>query len=333
MKTKVRKSLKVGLFLLILAGLNFLLARIYETVIMSSSSLILTTDKMLKQVKKGKVEILVLGDSHPWTAINPIYFKRPLITWVSSGEKYHHSYYKLKYFLANCQRPEIVILPLDIHSFTSNFRPEKDDFYWVKYINYLEFGKKRNQFSKFFRKYLKGQFFPYVGESAAIYQWLLKDYLNITKAGFAPTFLTPGKPGNDVTLTERQKTVEQHALNQFYEKNLKRDFFDPLKIYYFNQILTLCGKNNIRVLLVKFPVKFEYYKYVSEHFFSPESYYKRIQSIIPKSCAEFHILDYQDIFFNRPHLMNDLDHVNHDGQKIVSKNINSEIERLLQGKH
>jgi hypothetical protein len=347
MKTNLKRMLKIGLFLVILAALNFFFARIYETVIMSSSSLVLTTDRMLEQIKKSQVEILVLGDSHPGTAIIPSHFSHNLISWTSAGEKYHHNYYKLKYFLTHCQRPKVVILPLDIPSFSSNFSPEKDDFYWVKYMDYFEFGKKKNRTSKFIRKYVKGLFFPYAGESATLYQWLLKDYIDVTKAGFAPSRVqgldrkknkfkkiaytaqsnsSDAQPYfNDAGAKERQNAAETRVLNQFY----KRNFFDPLKVEYFNKILTLCRQANIQLLLVKFPVTLEYYRYVSQHLFSPESYYQKIESIIPKNYIGYHILDYQDIFFDKPGLMKDPDHVNFDGAAIISKRINKKIKKIL----
>ena len=340
MNSNLKKALNAVLFLAILSVLHFLFSKIFAYTVISSHRLVTTTNTLIKQAKEGRIEILVLGDSHPGTAINPLRFDRKLVVWTSGGERYYQNFYKLRSFLTSFGKPEVVILPLDFHSFKSNALNTRNDFFWVNHMDYREFGSKLGKKTRYLGKYVKGRFLPYAGESELIYQWVLRGFKKPKKNLLAPSLGDKIKKSNSggkrqkiesprgnpsAAVRKRMAAAKRRAKLGFYKANT----FDPVKVDYFKKIMTLCRKNSIKLLLVKFPVTAEYYRCVSGNFLDIDKYYKKIGALIPKSYKDVYILDYQKIFFNRPHLMKDPDHTTAEGAKMISDKINDIINRML----
>lgn len=205
-KNITKKLLKGLLFTAILIALNTFFSNLFNKHIASIHNLEINTIRNLKGVKKNTTDILVLGDSHPGTSINPNHFKYKLVSWCSGGERYSFNYFKLKYFFSTYNPPKILILPLDLHSFKSaptDGLAGGDDFFWFQYMDYYEVGKLVHEPFLYLLKYLKGRYAPYVGEAKVFYHWLTRNHPLIAglflKDNISPSLTQnpdkhPGKP-------------------------------------------------------------------------------------------------------------------------------------------
>ena len=312
-----KKVLKGVLFLLILFGINRVLVYLYGQ--MTASSILARRDTRFHDTDKTGVDILVLGDSHAYCAISREPFERKLLKWVSPAESYPLNYYKLKYSLTRF-KPKIVILPLDLHSFSfSSFRVGIDR-YWVKYADYCELGAISGKRLLYARKYIEGEFFPYIGAGATLNEWAVKELFKLKKKGMML------RQELNVEGKEKAGSRERHPrLTKSFARiranahlGNKRYFYKPMVIY-FKKILTLCRENNITVLLVKYPVSKDYYEYAST--LMPIRRFNRGIKKILKDYDNYYILDFREIFFSRIEFMRDVDHVNEKGGGRISHRI------------
>lgn len=335
-----RKTAKVVLFLLILFGINQLLVTLYSQ--MTASSILARRDVRFRNADKTGVDILVLGDSHAYSGITASPFKTNPIKWVAPGEGYMLNYYKLEYGLKQF-KPKIVILPLDLHSFSSVRYRIRDDSYWVKYADYLEVGAVAGKRLYYAKKYVKGRFFPYVGAGPTINDWAMKDIFKLQKDGMMmrrELNLKPKKKKgrakknrakkNQVkksqVKTPRQpraeRTLAQTKANMQFRN---KDYFHKPMVTYFKKILSLCRENDITVLLVKYPVSRDYYQRVSE--LVPLQRFNRQVRGVLNDYDNYFILDFQNIFFSGMENMRDVDHVNKKGSRRISRKIAKFIEK------
>lgn len=312
-----RKALKVVLFLLILFGINRGLVYLYDQ--MTASSILARRDTLFHNTDKTGVDVLVLGDSHAFCAITPGPFERKPLKWVSPAESYPLNYYKLEYCLTRF-KPKVVILPLDLHSFSFSAFRVGIDHYWVKYADYFELGAISGRRLHYARKYIKGKFFPYIGAGSTINEWAAKELFKLKKEGMML------RQELNVEGKEKAGSRERHPrLKKSFAKiranaqlRDKRYFYRPMAVY-FKKILTLCRENDITVLLVKYPVSREYFEYAAK--LMPIRRFNREVKNILKDYDNYYILDFREIFFSRIEFMRDVDHVNEEGSEFISQKI------------
>jgi hypothetical protein len=352
---KTRGRVKfILLFLLLLTGLHCLLNHLY--IRMMSFSGVMRAEKLKQIYPHSSVTMLALGDSHVGCGLLPKIIKLNLFKWPTAGEGYIQNYYKLKSYLKD-HRPNLLILPLDLHSFSSvRIRNIVGDYYWVKYIDYFELASITGQRSYFLKKYFKGKFYPYVGEGDTLFQWLALKFIKNQNqfipqarkeaAKFDVDFVAAGasingfgsskakiaaqrnnqpqnrKPKKNKKSSVNMAGASRRVRSQFHRKNP----FDPTLVHYFKEILELCREKQIPVFLVKYPVSLEYFN-AAAGYFSIRDFYKRIDAIT-ENYPNIYLLDYQSIFFNKPQYLADSDHVNKKGAALLSKQIKDAISRL-----
>lgn len=299
-------------FLLILFGINRGLIYLYGK--MTASSILSRRDARFHETDKTGVEILVLGDSHAYAGITTDTFDGKLIKWVSPAESYHLNYYKLKYSLTRF-KPNVLILPLDLHSFSYTRYRINQDYYWVKYVDYFEIGAAAGKRSLYTGKYIHGKFFPYIGAGNIINDWAMKNIFKVKKKGMRLRQELNGKS----RLTKAFARIRARA--QLKSKNY---FYKPLVVY-FKKILDLCRENGITVLLVKYPVSREYYQYAST-FISIRYFNYHVKNVL-KDYDNYFILDFRKIFFDREEFLRDVDHVNEKGNERISRRIAKFLEK------
>ena len=110
------------------------------------------------------IKYLILGDSHSQRNFDTRILEGAF-NFSSVGENFIQSYYKLATILESGEKQvENVIMPLDLHTFSS-YRADKfrDSYYWVDYIDYVELGLAKDELSSFLLLYLKGRIFPIFG--------------------------------------------------------------------------------------------------------------------------------------------------------------------------
>ena len=345
----IAKIIKSLLFLIILFSLNYALTRVYYSFM--SHLNVIKSEKKFFQNDFNKTEILVLGDSHAMYLWKH-YTSFRLDNWATEGERFIQNYYKLKWFLDK-YHPRAIIIPVDLHTFSSKALFFGHDFFWVKYVDYLELAFITHQYDFFISKYIRGLFFPYAGQQGVIQQWIsrkandanspqniagaslfnllsLSNQNENTSSAFKKERLStpppsrPGVPFHLLSPQERQALAQYRAGIMIDSKNYMNKFV----MQYFRKMLSMCKKKGVTVFLVKFPVSKELYTCAAREI-PVGKYYKKIAKIIQK-FPNTYILDYQGIFFQRPQLLYDSDHPNlHEGALILNQKLNADIKRIF----
>jgi len=176
-----KRILKGFLFIVILLALNTMFTYLFDKHVIAMHRITKKTFQAFRDLKEnnGKIDVLVLGDSHPDVGINPTYFNCNVVKWCFSSEKYPYNYFKLKYYLSTYPPPQFLVLPLALHSFNSipvTKFDSTDDFFWVEYMDYFAFGKDASFPFHYLIKYLKERYAPYIIEHILLYHWLARGY-------------------------------------------------------------------------------------------------------------------------------------------------------------
>jgi hypothetical protein len=320
MRKETRKYLfEALLFLLIFSLINYGFIYIFKKERLKNSRTG-TIDHQFHEVEK-KINVLAMGDSHVATGFDPRVFKNAF-NFSLYGENYIYNYYKLKYILQRNPQVRVVILPIDLHSFSS-WRADRFlfDFYWVKYLNYWEVGWYKKEVLKFLSKYINGKFFPYKGEFETVFH--LPPQMERNRKVPLPKIFQGFILKTENFHQNRNERARQRVSLHFY----KHYHLDDELVHYFKKIIVLCSQKKRILVLVKFPVSKIYFQYASKKI-PVDIIYKKVQSII-QPYRNVRVLDYQKLFFENDGIyFDDPDHLNQKGAKVLSEKIREELIRL-----
>jgi hypothetical protein len=216
----------------------------------------------------------------------------------------------------------VIILPVDLHSFSTwQFERFLHDFYWVKYVNYLELGWYKKDLLAFIGKYIKGRMFPYLGEYEILFDLPPGDS-KVRKVP-QPEIFQGFIRKTDTFSNKREKKARDRVRLHFQRHRC----FDELEALYFGKILKLCARFNKKLVLVKYPVSQIYFRYASKKV-PVKKLYGKVREII-KPYRNVILLDYQRLFFeNDAPYFDDPDHLNQHGARILSLKIHRDLRRL-----
>lgn len=320
--TRGRKALRVVLFALIFGLLNWGLGRVYVHKEMARIRAGLS-ERQFSQYR-GQVTTLAVGDSHMATGFDPRSFDGSF-NFALHGETYIYNYYKLKRVLEDNPRIRTVLLPLDLHSFSA-WRADRElrDFYWVRYVDYLELGRISRRPLEYLNKYVRGRFFPYLGEYADLLDGGGPD----AEAGRAPR---PELVQGFVLKTGTfDKNRERQAVRRIRLHLSGHDAFDETAARYFRKILELCSARGKTLVLIKFPVSEPYYRLATKRVPVSEIYGRADAMIRP--FRNIRVLDFQKSFFDRDSvLFDDPDHLNQAGAELLTLEIKRRLSDLTAG--
>jgi hypothetical protein len=310
---------RVVLFWLIFGLLNWTVSRVYVRKEIAGSRAG-RTEREFGRCRE-QVDTLAVGDSHMASGFDPRFFSGSF-NFALHGETYVYNYYKLKRVLKNNPQIRVVLLPLDFHSFSS-WRADRAlrDYYWVRYVNYPELGWLSREPLPYIGKYIRGRFFPYLGESSALLGSSVPDEEG--RRGQRPETVQ----GYVIKTGNYNKNREEQAVRRVRLHFAQNRVFDDLLARYFRKILELCAARGAELVLVKFPVSEPYYRLASRRA-AKADVYRRAEEII-RPYRNVRILDFQTSFFDRDReLFDDPDHLNEAGAKILTL----EIKGLLSDK-
>ncbi len=260
-----------------------------------------------------KVQILFLGDSHFVEGIDSEVFDRKVFNLSFNGASFVQSYYLLKRYVDSLEALEVVVLPTDLHSFSSmRTRRITEPYFWNRFIDYDEL-RTANGWEGLYRNWFK--------------ELTLLD----------PTFGRKQFVKNLIALATG-KAFERSSFSRESEQelaiNIRRHFegreaFDSSLLFYFGRLLELCRARGIHVVTLQTPLSRSHLAQASHYVTS-----KEVQSqTLKKGIVDKH-LDYQNLFLNRDELFRaDGDHLNEAGARIFSEVLKSDLDRsqILKG--
>ena len=312
------RPLRTALFWLLFLIINWALGRIYIYKEMGSSRTGLV-ERQFDQ-RRAQVKVLALGDSHMATGFDPRLVPRSF-NFALFGENYIYNYYRLKYILARHPRIRTILLPADLHSFSS-WRAERSprDFYWVKYVDYLELGRLSGEPLGCLGRYVRGRLFPYLGGFAAILG------LAGQEGAVARTELPEIVRGFVVRTGAFDQRREGQAAGRARLHFEDQRAFDQLVGLYFRKMLDLCASRGKTLVLVKFPLSEPYFRHAGRRI-SIARFDQRLDEMIAP-YVNVKLLDFRQIFFDRDReLFADPDHLNAAGAQILTLAIKKELDR------
>ncbi|MGD9210285.1 MAG: hypothetical protein PVI90_05890 [Desulfobacteraceae bacterium] len=244
-------------------------------------------------------KVLIIGDSHPGVLKNNMLNK---VTYnvASGGDGLKESYLKLKYILERSQTIEVVFLTSDAQMFSTRRVQSSNAAFLHKYSLLL------NEMNVYKNSYLSVivQMVPFFNDSYI--EYINKDLQNIISDNKKQVTLNQTLRDDeflwstDFTPLQRVKRAVETG-----KKDHTGVMENEILLKYYNKIITLCKKKNIRVIGVRFPAMKEYFEQLS-----PQKNHQ-LEAFL-KGLPFEKILDYRN-FTQNPELYNNEDHLNRDG--------------------
>ncbi len=317
--------LKLTLFFTVFFIISLVLSKVYTSVVMKNSTL----NRVERQLNNfdGVIKRLIIGDSHPRSSIHPQVLENSFL-FTSPGEDYIQTYYKLNYILSESDHRdeiEIILLQLDLHTFSSfrKYRYDNDEYYWSKYIDYIQLGFETGDLSYYFSKWLLGNVFSYYSGRKDLFEYIyaiviLKGQVKQEEmiSGFVPFHNDFSKVGDPARRAKNR--------NAFLYKD--HNLFDEDIADYLTRTIELCRTHGKRLVFVSYPTTRIYYD-VATGYFRGGTYAEKIDSLLA-SYSDIPLLDFHDLYFDRDTLFSDSDHLNLMGAELFSREMEAALSSL-----
>ncbi len=310
------KTNRILFFVVLVVGLHVMFNFWYRNV--------LTADSISRQKEsafeklKSAPRIWIFGDSHPMLGINPALLPGGF-NFAGTSENYFLNYVRLKSLISQNKKPEILVLPAELHSLSAQGKAlvlghELDDVYWSDRIS-LSFLNEEITDPSFNRWWISASFFPYAGQFYRIFSQFKKSGYRSDSLGFIPT------EDNFESLTEQEKKTS--AENRFQSHFQSYPAIDTFQIRYLRKTMALCKSEGIRLVFVQFPLTKEY-----RNLCQVNPAVLKVDSVLDSKLKGYPILSLRYSFAGSPEIFSDPDHVNTKGAAQVTTRIAQFLDSL-----
>lgn len=191
------------------------------------------------------VELLILGSSHAYYGINPLYFNIKAYNLANPSQIYIYDYYLLTHYASHYRKLQTLILPVSYFSFFSRGFVDEE---WYKHINYKIYME-----CPFYSDYSKYNFElsqPDVYRGKLLKVLMGEEPLNCSASGW----------GMEYTLATKNKKWEEFSPKAAANRHTVKEW-DHLEENkgYFEKIATFCKEHNIQLILITTPTWHAYY--------------------------------------------------------------------------
>ncbi len=279
----------------------------------------------------NRIQKIAVGDSHPSYDLDiraPDFFNLAY-----PSENTHKMYLKLRHYIKQGLRPEIILVQADYHLF-SIYRAKMADYYrYADFFEASDFEEMQNlnmqvslrkenfiashllQFQNTYAANVHGVFWKYITDG-----FRLENRFDLTTNG---TILTD-EGWRDLTPKQALQSAQKRLKKQLPEGNSQ---IHEYLVYFYEKMIRLGLKHNCQVILIRYPLTLEY-----RNLLNPElkrtidRLYNRIRL---KYQLEF--WDYSDVVRDTSHFSNP-DHLNRAGAKYFGELINTKLDRRIRNK-
>lgn len=268
----------------------------------------------------GTIDYAFFGDSHTRESINPIYINNSF-NFASAGEDYTETYYKIiKLLKKDNITVKNIVLEIDIQTFSDKMRTDENLFREMRYysqfvdIKSLSVLKKENPLSLFIQSNI-----PVLGMGEEIMSHFL-----------SPKKLTEIRMGWVNYTTDFSKINKTQSASLLYAKQFSETpvLFENRSFSHFKKILLLAEKENITIILIIYPISYEYDQELIKNNISIDDYYRNLFAEINKTVLKYEVLDYYAVFFHNDTYFGDSDHLNYKGADIFSQKVRGDLETI-----
>lgn len=273
----------------------------------------------------SEIKYAFFGDSHTFHSIHPKFI--PGAFNLGSGtENYIKTYYLLDRTINKDKiKVDTIVLQVDLETFSTWLTIEPFLFNELElYSQFVPLSKvKEIRGGDSMIKLFVEAKLPVIGKGKEFGILFSKQNLSEMYEGWIKNY----NDFSNLTEAERLKISEDG-----YKVHFQNQQISNLSREYFLKTLELAKKNNINVILIKYPMSKEYKDITSQrgiYNISKEEYYKIIFEDTSKVLGDnYYVLDYHDLFLNQPEVLGDTYHVNYKGAEILSKKIYGDLTEL-----
>jgi len=281
------------------------------------------------ETQKSKVEVLLLGDSHFRRGIDSGKFKLNAFNLSIPNASYISSYYLLKRSIDDMPNLKVVVIPLDLHSFSSyRLEDSAQSIFWDQFVDYHELsGVSGHRIWKnpFKLTLIHDEF----GKASFINN--IKDAV---RGIFQPNHISVNSMLEQVHLGENpeEQTGQDEKARQKVNQQLEGfRALDPVMLAYFEKIILLCKEKNIRVITVQMPLS-DYYIHHAEKFMTKNDISEILKNPEVKPYLSKN-LDHMKLYTGRDNYFSwawrDGDHLNSQAKERFSELLSSEISKAV----
>jgi hypothetical protein len=305
-----RQSTRTALFLVFALAIHLSLCAVFAATVGRNHDVRKMDARWLAGPRP--VQVMVAGDSHARFAVEAPVLGRALNVAVP-GEHYQKTTYRVPWLLDHgTRKAEAVVLPFDAVTFASfkddSFSPE---LVWGRYVDFLELGLRKRKPFRYAGRWAKAKLAPYVGEMEVMLQFLTS----------SKHFRDPEGQGSPLQLTvfeSGERAARRHLQGA--------DPWDPDMEWAFRRLLGELQHRGLRTVLVRFPVTEDYAR-ESRALGADPALRDRLAAEIVKPGTVDH-LDYEALFFGRPAMFADGDHLSQAGKRKFSEILASDLRAL-----
>ena len=308
--------MKIGGFIIIAIGLITIMNHMYIKQIEEKKLIFREQQTYLQFLAENKmITYGFFGDSHTQMDINPnmISFS---YNFGSSGEDYVETLVKIRNMQERNVTLEYAVLQLDMHQFSERFRKEELRFTdkWFYARNYpikdIAAAKEKNIINIWASAHM-----PILGKGEEIINYILseKNTTDISK-GWTNSSEDFSKRNQELIASTK---IKQHFGEGLFEEKSFSAFLESIKYL---------QEKGVKIILIAYPVTNDYENLMTEKEVSREEFYAVALSAVNNITTQYQLLDYHDVFFGRPELFADSDHLNYHGAEELAKLIASDLQ-------
>ncbi|MGJ8667687.1 MAG: hypothetical protein ACSHW7_15055 [Patiriisocius sp.] len=260
------------------------------------------------------IEILILGDSHTFYGLNPVYFTSETFNLANISQTLYFDELLLEKHIYSMPNLKTVILNVSYFSLSSMDNSKEDS--WRKYFYEVQMDLDVPIVSPFApQKY-----------SLALARRLNKSFQLINNYHENETIVNCYKNGFGIQ-GERDIVKDKEAISSFIANKHEDGLLDfENNTARLQRMITLCKEKNINVILLEMPVYSTYYNLLSQEKWA------KIESTLGSLVAEnknvFHLDLTQNPAFKKEDLR-DADHLTNEGAEKCSKLINRYLAEII----
>jgi hypothetical protein len=279
--------------------------------------------------QKDQIHILFLGQSDMKFSIIPKAMPYRSYNLAEIGENFIGTYFKLKYYIDKTPHLKIVVLPLDLESFST---PRSE---WVRGENFPRYFSYGYITYKDLRELYKIMGFTVVRQKLASFSPMLdrgrmKRFYKNAKKWIRNKPIRASEVYDGYFYSSIVSMVrEWHAIDKARSHFRKRNDFDENLLSYFEKVLILCHERGVKVVTLTTPMT-DYYIKHAEKYITKEALYEKVFSNPRFSPYIYKHLDYLDLYAKDHALFYDANHLNYKGAIVFSEKMVPEISKVME---
>ena len=250
------------------------------------------------------LSVVVVGDSHARNAVDARGLGLPAANIAIGGEHIVKTHYRLLDLLDRTgKQVDTVLIPAEDTAFV---RQVRDKYHpvalWGRKIPFLQVAREADDPRAYALLWLRARVLPYADELPIWVSW--------TKGSRAHFRQKLSKAGRLSQKSARQRL--QDAKYRYDKAFGDGPTDDALKRLYFERLIQTLQQRGIQVVLIRYPVTQAYDRLARR---ARADVDRVVQPLVQDGIP---LLDFHDLFWGRPELFEDSDHLNADGRRRFS---------------